>query len=93
MVGKKVRKRSRVDDIALDQARLKKRVEIMGKEGVLKQDIRRTVEGAKALITGGTTAGRRAAGREANKRVGEYREAKADKVIDKVKRYKNPGNK
>ena len=56
--------------------------EIMGKEGRAEQVARNR----KARTPKEKTI-------ETVRRVGEYRAAKADKVIDKVKRYKNPGNK
>jgi len=65
----------------LKQERTRKRVELVGADGVNYQDAR------------ARKAGPENAGKEARKRVGEYQRGRVDKVIDKVKRYKHPENK
>ena len=69
------------NEALLKQKRRRTRVDLVGSDGVNYQDER------------ARKAGPENAGKEATKRVGEYQRGKVDKVIDKVKRYKNPGNK
>ena len=57
------------------QARRKKRISIMGKKGVAKQDAREARGTLKAAFTRDTKV--KSFGREAVKRVGEYKKAKA----------------
>ena len=65
---------------ALDkQRRTRRRVELVGTEGVNIQDARRRKAKTPKAIT-----------RDVQKRMGEF---KRGKVIDKVKRFKNPLNK
>lgn len=71
----------------LVDSRRNKRLEIMGKHGVDEQDKRN----ARAEIKGAVTPGdsiMKARGRQAIKRVGEYREANAQKA--KIKRMNTP---
>ena len=68
----------------LKQKRTRTRVDLVGSDGVNIQDAReRAAKTPKEK------------GREVQRRMGEYKSGsvKRDKVIDKVKRYKNPGNK
>jgi hypothetical protein len=61
------------------KARRKKRVELVGEDAVIKQDSRNFNKKVKGAFTKGDTA-ERAAGREAVKRVGEYRKGKFSKM-------------
>lgn len=75
-VVKKLNKR-----IATTQSRKKKRKEIMG-DDMYRQNMRETKNKAKALISKDTVT--KVKGREAVKRVGEYKKAKAAKKVAKA---------
>jgi hypothetical protein len=68
------------EEMQIKQERTRKRVTLVGTDGVNKQDKRRRAikDNPKALS------------REVQQRMREY---KGETVIDKVKVYKNPGNK
>ena len=69
-----------IKDILREGRQKQKRVELVGTDGVNKQNMRR-----KAAMDKGP----KAVTRDVQKRMGEY---KRGNVIDKVKRYKNPDN-
>jgi hypothetical protein len=69
------------EEMQIKQERTRKRVTLVGTDGVNKQDKRR-----RAIKKGD----HKAMGRDVQQRMKEYKGAK---VIDKVKVYKNPGNK
>jgi hypothetical protein len=63
----------------IKQSRRKKRVELMGEEGVIKQDSRNFNKKVKGALTKGDSA-KKAAGREAIKRMGEYKKGEFTKM-------------
>ena len=74
--------RDKVKGVALAAERKRRRVELVGPGGVNIQDKRRrAIKTDKGMI------------RDVQQRMKEYKQGYADKVIDKVKVYKNPGNK
>ena len=66
-----------------------KRQELVGMEGRIKQDSRNNWAIAMAALDPNDTVAK-ARGREVQQRMKEYKGAK---IIDRVKRYKNPENK
>ena len=72
-----------IKDRVSEYARMEKRAAKVGYDGVNKQNQRRNKlkDNPKAIT------------RDVQKRMGEYKSGRVDTVIDKVKVYKNPGNK
>jgi hypothetical protein len=69
------------------QRHKKARKEIMGEEGMIRQDMRNSQAQAKAVFKKGDSA-KKARGRQAVKRVGEYKKAKKAKT--RLKRMNTP---
>ena len=69
------------------QRHKKKRQEIMGEHGMIKQDMRNAQAKIKAAVKPGVTVAQ-AKGRQAIKRVGEYKAATKQKT--KIKRMNSP---
>jgi hypothetical protein len=67
------------DRIEKKQRRLKKRTKLVGKEGVIKQNSRNFNEKVKGAFSKDDTVSK-AKGREAVKRVGEYKKGKVTKM-------------
>ena len=76
--------KKRTEDI---QRRKKKRKEIMGEEGMIKQDMRAAQANIKAVFKKGDSV-EAAKGRQARKRVGEYIGEKKQKA--RIKRMNTP---
>ena len=68
-----------IKDVMREGRQKPRRVELVGSDGVNKQDKRRRAAKTPKDVT-----------LDVQQRMKEYR---GEKVIDKVKRYKNPGNK